>query len=290
MMQWFGYFSLQIAIQLVRFIPFGVLYALSDGMAFLLRRVFNYRKKVVYNNLKNAFPDKSEKEIQDIIVKTYKNLTDVTLETLKTYTMSLSDIEKRCVILNESLMHQYFEAGKSVIVGGAHFSNWEYSGLTMPVNLGRPLWIVYKPLTNKILDVFVNQKRMRTGSRLIAMDEVFSVMRKQKDDGPAAWIFLSDQSPSSRKSAHWVTFLNQDTACLPGIDVLARKFGYPVVYYHIRRIKRGFYELEYSHLVPDPTKAAEQEITQAFATFLENKIIETPENWLWSHKRWKIKR
>jgi KDO2-lipid IV(A) lauroyltransferase len=101
---------------------------------------------------------------------------------------------------------------------------------------------------------------------------------------------LSDQSPSSKKSAHWVDFLGRDTASLPGLDVLARKFKLPVLYYHVRRLRRGFYEVEYFEICANPAEAAETDITRDYARRLETIIREQPENWLWSHKRWKMVR
>jgi len=101
---------------------------------------------------------------------------------------------------------------------------------------------------------------------------------------------LADQAPRDRKTARWVEFLGQDTASVPGLDVLARKFDFPVLYFHVRRSKRGFYEVVFSEIWKNPSEAAEMDITRAYARFLEEKIREQPENWLWSHKRWKIKR
>jgi Kdo2-lipid IVA lauroyltransferase/acyltransferase len=289
-MQWIGFFFLQIGIQLFRLMPFGAVYALSDALAFLLYRVLGYRKQVVQSNLKNAFPDLSDTQLQALVPRIYRNLTDVTLETLKSYTLSLRQVQARSQGLNPEAINQLFAEGKSVILAGAHFNNWEYCGLTIPPQLTHPVWIVYKPLSNKVMDAYVNRQRARTGARLVSMDEVFGAMRRHRDEGPAMWIFLSDQSPSSRKSAHWVSFLHQDTACVPGNDVLGRKFGYPVMYFHIERLRRGFYQFSYHTICADPTQARETEITRAYSAFVEQKIRENPESWLWTHKRWKIKR
>jgi KDO2-lipid IV(A) lauroyltransferase len=127
---------------------------------------------------------------------------------------------------------------------------------------------------------------------MVAMEDVFKSMRKRAEGTkPAVFLLLADQSPSSRKSAHWVNFLGQDSASLPGVDVLGRKFGLPVLYYRvIRTARRGFYEIEFSELCVDPSEAQEMEITKAYANRLEADIRENPGHWLWSHKRWKMKR
>ncbi|MFN0215286.1 MAG: lysophospholipid acyltransferase family protein [Saprospiraceae bacterium] len=279
---------LRAFLQIFRFVPFSVLYVLSDAMAFLLFNIIGYRKQVIFENLKRAFPEKNEDEIKLIARATYRNLTDITLETIKSFTANYSIIEPRSVCLNPEIVNHYLDKGQSVILTGSHLGNWEYTGLTMPPQFHGATVTAYKPLSNKGMDAYLNLARSRTGMEMIAMDEVFKAIR-QRAGNPTVFILLADQSPSSRKSAHWVDFFGQETASLPGADVLGRKFGLPVLYYRVVRTEqRGFYEIEFSELCTDPTAAIEMEITRAYARRLEADIREQPEQWLWSHKRWKM--
>jgi len=287
-MQWFGYLSVRLLNGLFRLIPFSVLYLLSDGLAFLLHRMIGYRKEVALESLRRSFPEKTEVEIQKILGDFYRNLTDVTLETVKSNTMSLAELERRCPVRNPEQINQYLDAGKSVILTGAHFNNWEWAGFTIPTHLRGVVTTAYKPLSNKLLDSFVNQNRARGGMQMVNMEELFGAMRRQRNV-PTVYILVSDQSPNSRKSAHWVNFLNQSTASLPGADVLARKFGYPTLHFHVRRLRRGFYEVEYRAVYLDPATASDGDITRAYAAMLEAEIREQPASWLWSHRRWKMK-
>jgi KDO2-lipid IV(A) lauroyltransferase len=288
-MQRFGYYSLLLVIQLFRFVPFGALYVLSDGLAFLLYRVVGYRKQVIRENLARVFPDKTPEEMEQIVRKSYLNLTDITLESIKAFTLSQEVLHQRCPCLNPELVNRYLDQGQSVIVSGSHYNNWELACLTIPAGFHAPAITVYKPLSNKIMDAYFNRNRARGGMEMVDMETVFSAMRKRRNE-TAAWFLVSDQSPSSKKNAHWVSCLGQDSAALPGVDLLARKFAYPVLYFHIARIRRGFYELRYEELWPNPADAAPEDITRAYARKAESYIYEQPENWLWSHKRWKIKR
>lgn len=274
-------------LQVFRLIPFSVLYVLSDVMAFFFFHVVGYRRKVVFENLRRAFPEKNESEIRQVARAAYRNLTDVTLETLKSFTASQTEIERRCLCLNPEIANQYLDRGQTVLLMSSHLGNWEYSGLAMPLQLRGITVLVYKPLSNKKMDAFLNRARTRTGAVTVAMDDLFRALRKQ---GQSVFVLLSDQSPSSRKSAHWVKFFGQDTASLPGADVLARKFDFPVLYYSVKRVRRGFYEIEFLEICTDPSAAAEMDITRAYARRLEADIREQPEQWLWSHKRWKMTR
>ncbi len=281
---------LRVSLQFFRLIPFRVLYVLSNALALLLYRVFGYRRKVIFDNLQRAFPEKSKAEIAQMAWPIYKNLTDVTLETLKSFSLNYPALAPRAVCINPELVNQFLDRGQSVILSGSHLGNWEYSGLLMPPQFHGSTVTAYKPLSNKGMDAYINKARSRTGMQMVAMDEVFKAMRKHGET-PTVYLLLADQSPSSRKSAHWVDFLGQDSASLPGPDVLGRKFGLPVLYYITRRTaRRGFYEIEFAEICSDPSKAAEMEITRAFARRLETDIRKQPEQWLWSHKRWKMKR
>lgn len=281
---------LSFVLQIFRFIPFPVLYALSDALAFFLYHVIGYRRKVVYDNLRRSFPVKTDQEIKALARAAYRNLTDVTLETLKSFTLSIPEMERRCLCLNPEILNHSLDQGQSLILTGSHLGNWEYSGLSMPPQFHGATVTAYKPLTNKKMDVYLNRARSRTGMEMAAMDEVFREIRKRSGE-PTVFILLADQSPSSRKSAHWVEFLGQETASLPGADVLGRKFGLPVFYYRVRRThRRGFYEVEFAEICSNPAAAEEMSITRAFAKRLEADIREHPEQWLWSHKRWKMSR
>ena len=289
-MPWLGYFFTRLLIESFRFLPFWGLYRLSDALAFVLCRVVGYRREVVWDNLRRSFPEKSEAELAVLVRKSYLNLTDITLEAMKSHTLPVQEIQRRCPPLNPELINPYLDRGQSIILSGSHYNNWEYSGITIPPGFHGITIGSYKPLSNKLLDRYINQARSRTGLTLVDMESTFLTIRKRERENQTSIYFLmSDQSPSSRKSAHWVQFLGQKTASLPGVDVLARKFDFPVFYYHVQRLRRGFYEITYSEINLHPAEAEPTSISQAFADKLETIIRQQPENWLWSHKRWKMK-
>lgn len=287
-MQRIAYFFLQVIIGLFRWLPFRFLYLLSDGLAFLLYYVIRYRKKVIADNLRRAFPEKTDKEIRDITRKSYLNLTDVLLETLKSFTLPVEEVTRRCRPVNPELLNRYLDQSKPLILVGTHLGNWEYSGLSMPPAFHGATITAFKPVKNKAMEDFLNRARGRAGMEMVHMEEFYRVMRKRSGEA-AVFILLADQSPSSRKSAHWVPFFGGSTAHLPGTDVLSRKFGCPVLYYRVERLRRGFYEIVYEEICSDPSVMPEKGITLAYAQLLERDIRKQPEQWLWSHKRWKMR-
>ncbi len=191
------------------------------------------------------------------------------------------------VCRNPDLVNQYLRVGKSVILSGSHQNNWEWLGYSMPSDFIGPTIGSYKPMTNKIIDAFVSKRRSKGGLILTSMDDTFATMRKNRMH-PSVYLLISDQSPSSRKSAHWLPFFGIETAFTPGMGFLARRMDLPVVHCHINRLRRGFYEIVFTEICINPADMEPENITAMYASLLEQQIREQPASWLWSHKRWKF--
>ena len=266
-----------------------LIYVLSNGIAFLLNHVFQYRRKVVETNLRNSFPDKSIAEIKAIRNGFYKNLSDIILEGIKGLSMSKSALEKRFQYLNVDIVNEAFENGKSAIVMASHIANWEWGVLSFNFWTKGQVVGVYKPLNNKSVDAYYNNKRKKFGLQLTSMAQTGRTIIKRKNE-PTVFVFIADQTPSDVQNAHWFDFLNQDTPFLHGVDKIARKTGYAIFNTDIKRVGRGKYEVTFKKLVDAPDALSETEVTQLYVEELEQIINDRPESWLWSHRRWKRKR
>jgi len=284
-----GFFFFYLFSMLVGLLPFLILYKFSDLLSFFLRRVIKYRRPVIMNHLESSFPGMGKVEIAEIEKRIYLNLSDIIIEGIRAFTMNKEQVLARHRILNPEIMDPYFEAGQGVIIVTGHYGNWEWGALSPGLQTRFQIVGFYKPLKNKHIDNFVRKNRARYGTILSPIRETtktFETLRGR----PVIYLMAADQSPSNREMAYWVDFLGRDTAFLHGPEKHARINNYPVLFVAIRRVKRGFYELELSKLVEDPSKLPEGEITRRFAEKLETLIREDPANWLWSHKRWKLTR
>lgn len=266
--------------------PFWLMYGFSDFLYFLFFYVFKYRKKVVFHNLHSSFPEKSDDEIRTIAKKFYRHLSDILIEGIKGFKISKKQILKRHKLINPEFLNSYFERGQSVIVATAHYSNWEWGSLSGGLQSMYKLIGFYKPLNNKYVDNLLKKSRATCGMSLISIYETYKTFIKHQED-VFAYILASDQSPSNYKKAYWVDFLNHETACLHGIEKYARLLNYPVLYIHIYRVKRGYYEIKIEKILDNPSEYKEGEITKLYMNHLEKIITEKPYEWLWSHKRWK---
>ena len=271
-------------IYLIASLPFGALYKVSDILYYLLR-LTRYRQKVVLNNLRNSFPDKTPSEIAALSESFYRYLCDLILETLKTLKMTEQESKEHCTFQNPAWLDKLYEEKKSFIIVMGHYGNWEWAGPGFALHTNFQLVVIYRPLTNTYFEKMMVGMRTRFGTRITPVNLTLRDMvanRKQL----TATAFIADQTAPHDK-AYWTTFLNQNTAVFPGPEKLAIKFDYPVVYMNVKRLRRGYYEVTPELLFSNPKETKENEISEVFMKRLEKEIFLDPTIWLWSHRRWK---
>lgn len=281
-------FFYYLVILPISILPYFLLYRISD-LLFLIFYGFGYRKKVIYGNIKRSFPEKSDAAHRRIARSFYRHFADLIVESLKVFTISEKEVDQRMKFSNPELVNKYFDQGKSVILAGGHFNNWELFAVAIDKAVKHRSIAIYKPLSNVFFDEKMRATRSKYGLEMIAIKDVKPVFERNRNELTLT-IFGTDQSPGNVKKAHWMNFLNQDTAVLFGTEKFAIEYNYPVVFGCIHKRSRGHYEVEFRELIQDPSATVHGQITEAHTRMLEQDIIKHPEFWLWSHRRWKRSR
>lgn len=279
-------------IRILSLLPLRVLYFLGDWVVYpLLYYVVRYRLKVVRKNLANSFPEKSTAELRDLERRFYHHLTDVIAEVIYGYRISEEELFERMSCVNPEAVDQLLEEKGGLMIMLGHIGNWEWvpqiaKYFRVPNLMHYNIYRRQKSATtNRAMDAL----RAKRGWPCIEKTGLLRAMLAQRDDGRhKSYGMICDQKPSPQSQHFWTTFLNQDTSFLDGSEVLARKFGYATVYFHIRSPRRGYYEIEAIPLrAEDMPEYTDFPITRQFARLLEANIREQPELWLWSHNRWR---
>ena len=268
-------------------LPFFILHGISDFAFVLIYYIFNYRKEVVLNNLKIAFPEKSEKELLSIRRKFFRHFTDIFVETAKSLTISNKELDKRYKFVNPEILKPYELAGKSVILMGSHYANWEWivsiPRVTKLLGVG-----VYKSLSNPYFDKLIRENRSRFGGVLIPMNQTAKRMILNKQNNIASVFgLLSDQSPTLHRTQYWRNFLNANVPIHTGAEALAKKHDFTVLHFKVDRIKRSYYEVTLDILAENPKEFKDNEITDEFLKRTEKQIQTKPEFYFWTHRRFK---
>lgn len=280
------FYGLMIPVSLL---PFRFLYLLSDFAFLIFFYVIGYRRKIVQQNLKNSFPDKSTAELKIIERKFYRHMCDIMVETFKTFTISRKSILRRMKIMNPEIVEPYYDQGRSIMLCAGHYGNWEWFTASLNMQIKYDTYALFAHLKNKFFDKRLKAARSRFGTRMISIKHFMRFFIESKEQLKAT-TFGIDQSPLKAKNAHWMTFLNQDTGVMYGVEKSAKSLNYPVFFIRIEPVKRGYYHM-YLDLVSDnPQQEAPFHIIEKATKMLEAEIIKQPQYWLWTHRRWKRKR
>jgi KDO2-lipid IV(A) lauroyltransferase len=273
-------------LYLISLLPFWILYVISDFLFFVLYYLIGYRRKVVQENLQNAFPEKSTVERADIEKQYFKYLADLIVETIKIISISKAELQRRLVCTNPEVVANYQAAGKSVTAVAGHYCNWEWAGTEF--SIATRLFVIYKPLTSDVFNDFFIKVRTRFGAIAVAMKQTLRTMVAHKNEFTVT-VFAGDQTPIREQKNYFTQFLNQPTAVFQGIEKIAKLIDSAVIFYDMKRVKRGYYTYTIVPLVENSKESAEHEITEAHVKYLEGMIKREPQYWLWSHRRWKFK-
>ena len=269
-------------------LPLRVFYVISDMLFWILYIIIGYRRKVVWQNLKTSFPEKSEERLRKIERGFYHFFCDYLVESVKLMTISKKNLKKRLVFKGTEVVNEIVESGQSCAVYLGHYCNWEWI-------TSLPLWVtpkaqcgqIYHPIENNDFDWLFLRLRQRFGAVCIPMqDTLRKIIEFRKDRQPVVIGYISDQKPHWVNIHHWVDFLHHDTPVLTGTERIARRMNHAVFYLDVRRIRRGYYEAEFKLITREPQTMKEFELTDIYYQHPEQSILQAPEFWLWSHKRW----
>lgn len=268
-------------------LPLGVLYLVSDFIFFVIYRLVGYRRKVVGENLRNSFPNKTENEIKQIEKKFYRNFSDYIVETFKSFTITGTELRVRVQHLNQDIFVEAKRENKNVILLAGHIFNWEWYNaltLTIPQEYSFP---VYRKVQSGFWEEKIKGLRNRFGNDALEAKEVIRHIFRNPNDGNSVYMFIADQTPHFSEVTYGLKFLNQRTPAFVGYDKLSTRMDLAFVFCEMKKVKRGYYQINYYRIYPEDEKFQEHEVVQKFHHLLENTIQKRPDNYLWSHRRWK---
>ncbi|MFN8282007.1 MAG: lysophospholipid acyltransferase family protein [Chitinophagales bacterium] len=274
--------------KILSWISLDKLYIFSDFLFFLLIRVYSYRRTIIELNLIHAFKDKRSEELWFIRDNYYRHFADFLVETIKSISISKVELLHRIQLHHNSyaMLKKYEETGQHIFVVLGHYGNWEWASLLAGIETKLPSYALYAPPSNKTFEKFLLKNRSRFGCQLVSMNQMKSLYANLQKN-PSLVAFVADQTPVDTDKAYWTNFLSIKTPFFNGFDTLARKTNAIVLYTSIRKINRGYYEINFETITENAATETENVIVEKYVRLLEKDIENKPEYWLWSHRRWK---
>lgn len=275
-------------MRLLAGLPLGVLYLFSDLAFPIIYYIVRYRRRLVRENLRCSFPEKSEKEIVRIEKAFYHNLCDVFIEAFKCLNISDEEMRQRVEVLNCELPERIAAEGKSVFMLLGHCGCWEwYQEVSVRYKNPKKGGEIYKHIKNRYFSSLMHEIRSRWDTKQIETNQTVRTLLKWKAEGePFLCGFIQDQRPDV-KAKDGITFLSQQTWYAPGAEEIAHKIGAEPVYLDVKKTSRGHYQLTFLEMHPNIEESnSPYPLSRNYWRLLEQTIRRQPELWLWSHNRW----
>jgi len=279
------YYLLLLILYPISLFPLRVLYVLSDFAFWVLFRLFGYRRKIVLDSLQHAFPEKSHGERRIIMQRFYRSFCDQWVETVKLLSIPLASLDKR-VKGNWEVFEQFAAKGKNVYALLGHQFNWEWANVATQMNCSSRFAGIFLPQNARAVDRLLLRIRGRAGGMLIPANDMrpyFSELKSKKH----IIGFMADQTPAVLRIADWYSFMNRPAPFFKGPEKQARRAQAAVVFVSIRKVKRGYYSVILHPVCDNAAVMPQGFITGAYVKHLEQELRVQPENWLWTHRRWK---
>lgn len=273
---------------LISYLPFRLFYLFSDLIFILVYHIIGYRKKTVINNLQLVFPEKTLRELEIIREKFYRHMCDMFLEMVKSITISDEEIKKRFDFTNKEEILRIRKLNKSIILMCGHYASYEWMNALQLFGIDYRGFGVYKRVKNYYFDKLARDIRGRYDGVLITTVEATKQIAENEKNGIlGVYGMVADQSPKFERAKHWMDFMGIKVPVFAGSEKLAKEHDMAVVYLHVVKLRRGYYQASFINITDEPRNEPEFKITRTFFKLLEKQIKNAPEYYLWTHKRWK---
>lgn len=274
-------------IYVLSLVPFPLLHGLAQVISFLLNTVFSYRRSLVEQNIAKAFPNYTPKQIKETTKKFYLHFADLFIEIIKAVTLSNRAFKKRYTVSGFDSIEEVLNQKRSVIIMAGHQSNWEWTS-ALSLYTSHPFYAIYQKINNRHFDAFMRKNRARTGLYLLPTYLTKKAIAEHHEKQEVSlYGFLSDQSPTLKKTKLWTDFFGRYVPVHTGAEELAREFDLAVFYMDLKKVKRSHYHADFSLLSEHPAALEPYVLTKMFLSKVENSVKEQPETYLWTHRRFK---
>lgn len=287
----------------------GIAYTVLASLAFLLSRlplsvlrfcgrvlgrisylVARSRRVITEDNLRRAYPDKDDAWVKRTARLGFEHLLMVIVECIKTWGMSSDQIADTTRQHNLDALIEADSQGRGVLILSLHAGNWEWMGLAVPL-FHRPISVVARPLDWPSVESIVAEWRVKTGNAALSRHNSIRKIISCLKNGELVAILL-DQSTDWYEGV-WVDFFGRPTCTVKLMARLAATTGTPVVPAYNYRAPDGKFDVYYGPIIQpintgDTTRDV-WEATQAYSSAMEEIIRRHPEQWMWMHRRWKIR-
>jgi KDO2-lipid IV(A) lauroyltransferase len=266
-------------------LPLPLLYGVASLLAWVLYRVVRYRRAVVDENLRHAFPELDRAQLAALEKRFYRHICDLGVELLASRTMARDEFQRHVELDNPEVLQPYIDGRQSVLFLTCHQGNWEWLLHVVSDRMGCPIDVVYKTLHDGAFDEFMFECRARSGKPIAFKDAGREILRRRREY--RGFAMLADQAPFKRDKRYWHDFFGRPGSFYLGPQKIAEATQYPVIYVAMTKTGRGRYRAHFEVIAQPPTARGGFAVLDSYIGALERSIRQQPETWFWSNRKWK---
>lgn len=274
--------------KIVQLLGYKRLHIPAKILSFLFYDLLKLRRNVVFKNLKIAFPNKSDGELISIAEKSYYHFSRLVLEIMCIPKMSKDELYARVTCKEIPELKEIYNEGRGLIFLTAHFGNWEYGAISVPMQMGTIMYPIVKPQRNPYVTDWLKKMRETHGNRVIPLGMSIRDIYKVLKDGKLLGVVGDQRGP---KGGMRVKLFGRDTSIYGGTAELVLKLKVPIFVLFAVRIEGSQFtafteQIEIDNL-PEEYDEQVKEINQRYMNLLEKYVRLYPEQWFWMHNIWK---
>jgi len=272
----------------VRWAPMSLNYWLADRLGAGLYRWPRFRQ-VAWENLRRVFgAGLPARTAEHLARRSIQNNCRVVIEFLKLRALTPEEVARRVTLEGTEHLDAALARGQGVVLLTAHFGNWEWMGARL-VQAGYALHVIARDQDDADITALVRGTREGVGMRVLRRNEVREALRCLRRNEVLG--VLADQYAGKRGVI--VDFLGTPTSTVTGPSVFALRTGAALVPAFVSRDENNHHRVRVQPAVP-LLRTGNREADIVANTARCNRIIaaqirERPEEWLWIHRRWKLR-
>ncbi len=282
------YLIFVIAAFFLRLLPLKTVQRIGSASGEFVYTVFGFRREIALKNLRFAFHDKTEGDLNYIARGAFRNVGIALCEFLWLPRFTTERIRSVMHCENPELVREIHARGKGVILLGAHLGNWELLAQCICLEAGLSINIIVQSQSNTLIDRSINKIRTRFGNKIIPMGiairEIFRVLQHGDTVG-----ILADQSAPMESIT--IEFFGRKVPTHEGPAAFSLKTRAPIILCFAVRNADGAYRVKFEEVPSSDLRSYNQEniieLTRRHVEMTEKYIRQYPDQWMWMHKRWK---
>jgi KDO2-lipid IV(A) lauroyltransferase len=288
------YAIIKLFLGVSKIAPKLMIYIFIRWLTMIVYYLDKKRRQITIENLRMAFPEKSDREIEELSKEVYrelsKTISEILLMVVDRFDIDEAVVNREEIIAKLQTITQNTPQG--IVAMTAHFSNWELLAHFLAKH-GLPMLVVGREGNNKLIEKRITQPfRKKYGNDTITKKKaILSMVKRLKSGGNVG--ILIDQKAGGPNAVE-VDFMGKPAQTITSLAMLKQKLDPKVIPFFAARVGEGKYKV----IMRDPVEyRAEEEsddakkiekMTAEYNRIMESVIREYPSQWFWMHNRWRI--